>query len=188
MSAPIKYDELLGQWSRDQWKPHYLFSGQEDFLIEQAVEGAKRHWLGEHPDSLSIDRLDAETHPIEEILQAAQTVPFFGGVRVLSIQNVSQWSAKEQEQIVEMLGSLSPDTHCLFIWGKEWRRDDAQKPLVEAIALSGQVVIFWSMFPEQAERWALDRAKHYQKALNPQAAHWLVQQSAEGLRLLDQEL
>jgi DNA polymerase-3 subunit delta len=188
MTAPIKYDELLAHWARQQWKPHYLFSGLEDFLIDQAVEGATRHWLGEKPDALSLDRLDAETHALEDILQAAQTVPFFGGARVLCIRNVSQISAKEQEHLVRMLGSVSPETHCLFIWGKEWRRDDAQKPLVEEISKTGQVVIFWPMFPEQAERWALERAKFYRKTLHPQAAHWLVQQSGEGLRLLDQEL
>src|SRR6266404_1439094 len=44
------------------------------------------------------------------------------------------------------------------------------------------------MFPEQAERWVLERAKYYKKTLQPPAAHWLVQQSGEGLRLLDQEL
>jgi DNA polymerase-3 subunit delta len=188
MPAPIKADELWAQWSRNQWKPHYLFTGQEDFLIDQAFEQAVHHWLGEKPDALSLDRLDAETQTLEEITQAAQTVSFFGGQKILRIQNVSQLSAKEQEHLVEVLDTLSPETHCLFIWGKEWRRDDAQKPLVEAIAQKGQVVIFWPMFPEQAQRWLLVRAKQYKKSLSPQAAGWLVQQSGESLRLLDQEL
>ncbi len=188
MTTPIKPDELWAQWSRKQWKPHYLFTGQEDFLIDQAVELACRHWLGEKPDALSLDRLDAETQTLEDILQAAQTVPFFGGARVLRIQNVSQLSSKEQEEIVKTVAPLSAETHCLFIWGKEWRRDDAQKPLVEAVSLTGQVVIFWPLFPEQAERWVLERAKYYRKTLSSHAAHWLVQQSGESLRLLDQEL
>ena len=188
MATPIKSDDLFTQWSRNQWKPHYLFTGQEDFLIEEATGQALRHWLGETPDSLSLERLDAETQSVEEILQAAQTVPFFGGQRVVRIQNTSQFTAKEQEQLVAALGILSPETHCLFIWGKEWRRDDAQKPLVEAIAARGQVVIFWPLFSSQAERWALQRAKNFKKTLSPEAAHWLVLNSGEALRLLDQEL
>jgi len=188
MPAPLKADELWAQWSRKQWKPHYLFTGQEDFLIDQAVELSLHHWLGEKPDLLNLERLDAETQSLEEITQAAQTMPFFGGHRVLRVQNASQLSVKEQEQLVEVLNTLSAETHCLFIWGKEWRRDDAQKPLVEAIAQKGHVVIFWPMFPEQAQRWILERAKHYKKTLSSQAAGWLIQQSGESLRLLDQEL
>jgi DNA polymerase-3 subunit delta len=188
MSTPIKYDELTTQWSRQQWKPHYLFTGQEDFLIDQAVATACRHWLGDAPESLNLERLDAETQSVEDILQAAQTVPFFGGARVLRIQNVSQFTAKEQERIAEELTSLSTETHCLFIWGKEWRRDDADKALVEKISTLGQVVIFWPMFADQAERWTHERAKVYKKSLSPSSAHWLVQQSGESLRLLDQEL
>ncbi len=188
MPTPIKADELFSLWSRKQWKPHYLFTGQEDFLIEEATQQALTHWLGENPDALSLDRLDAETHSLDDILQAAQTVPFFGGQRVLRVQNTYQLTAKEQERLVEVLGTLSPETHCLFIWGKEWRRDDAQKPLVEAISQNGQVVIFWPLFSDAAQRWVLERAKHYKKTISPQAAGWLVQQSGESLRLLDQEL
>src|SRR6267142_166826 len=45
-----------------------------------------------------------------------------------------------------------------------------------------------SLFSEQAERWTLERARFYQKSLSTPSAHWLVQQSGESLRLLDQEL
>jgi DNA polymerase-3 subunit delta len=188
MATPIKSDELWSQWSKKLWKPHYLFTGQENFLIEQACAQALHHWLGEKPDPLNLERLDADVQSPDEILQAAQTAPFFGGQRVLFIQNVSQWTAKEQERIAETLDTFSPETHCLFIWGKEWRRDDAQKPLVEAVARKGQVVIFWPMFPEQARSWVVARAKHYKKTMSSEAAGWLVQQSGEGLRLLDQEI
>src|SRR5665213_2179369 len=107
MPAPIKSDELFSLWGRKQWKPHYLFTGQEDFLIEHACDQALRHWLGDKPDALSVDRLDAETHSVDDIIQAAQTVPFFGGQRILRVQNVSQLTAKEQERVAEVLGTLS---------------------------------------------------------------------------------
>jgi len=188
MAPPIKSDELWAQWSRKIWKPHYLFAGQEEFLIDQAFDKALHHWLGETPDSLSFDRLDAETQSLDEILQAAQTVPFFGGQRVLLLKNASQLTAAEQTRLAEVLDTLSPETHSLLIWGKEWRRDDATKPLVEAIERIGQVVIFWPPFPEQAQRWVIERARHYKKTVSPQAAGWLVQQSGDSLRLLDQEL
>jgi DNA polymerase-3 subunit delta len=188
MAAPIKSDELWGQWSRNIWKPHYLFAGQEEFLIDQAYENALHHWLGETPDSLSLDRLDTETQSLDEILQAARTIPFFGGPRLLLIKNIGQLSVAEQERVAEALPTLMPNTHCIFLWGKEWRRDDANKPLVQTLLNAGQVVIFWPPYPEQAARWVMERAHHYKKTLSPQAAGWIVQQSGDSLRFLDQEL
>jgi DNA polymerase III subunit delta len=188
MPPPIKSDDLWAQWSRQLWKPHYLFAGQEDFLIDQAVERALVHWLGESPETLSLERLDAEIQSLDDIVQAVQTMPFFAGQRVLRIQNAGQLTAVEQERLVEVLAAAAPETHCLFLWGKEWRREEAQKPLPRAFSDHGQAVIFWTPYPEQAQRWLLERAKHYKKTISPQAAAWLVLQSGEGLRLLDQEL
>jgi DNA polymerase-3 subunit delta len=188
MAAPIKSDDLLSQWSRKLWKPHYLFAGQEDFLIEQAVHKALEHWLGENPDALNLDRFDIETQSPEDVMEAARTVSFFGGQRVLLIKNASQLPAADQKTLAEAVETLVPETHCIFIWGREWRRDDANKPLVEMLMKIGQAVIFWPPFPEQAQRWAIERAKIYKKSLSPQAASWLVQQSGESLRLLDQEI
>jgi DNA polymerase-3 subunit delta len=188
MATLIKSDELWSQWSRRIWKAHYLFAGQEDFLIDQALEKAIRHWLGENREAMGLDRLDAETQPLEEIVQALQTAPFFGGQRVVLVKNISQFSANEQETLGTVLDTLGPETHCIFIWGKEWRRDDAERPLMETMTRIGQAVIFWPPYPEQARRWTMERARHYNKSLTPEAAGWLVEQAGEGLRLLDQEL
>ena len=38
MSGPLKAEDLLTAWSRGQFQRVYLFSGQEDFLIEEAVQ------------------------------------------------------------------------------------------------------------------------------------------------------
>jgi DNA polymerase-3 subunit delta len=60
--------------------------------------------------------------------------------------------------------------------------------LVSAISAAGAVVVFWPPFPEQAQRWTIERVKRHQKTLTPEAAAWLVQETEPGLRFLDQEL
>lgn len=188
MNAPIKSDELFSAWSRNQWKSVYLFAGEEDFLIDQAVTQAVAHWLSDESAGMNKDRFDGENHDAAAILEVAQTVPFLSSTRVLRVDNASKLSAADQKLIAEALPNLPPETRMLFIWGKEWRRDEAKKPLVEAILERGIVAIFWPPFPEQAQRWAVQRMRHYKKTIAPEAAAWLVQQSGEGLRSLDQEL
>ena len=187
-SLPSKADDLFANWSKNQWKSVYLFSGMEDFLIQDATERYAAHWLSGPDAGLNHDRLDGEDHSLTDILNACQTVPFLNDHRVVEVRNTCKINAKDQERLSEALTNLPSSTHLIFIWGKEWRRDDAKRALVDAVATLGQVVIFWPMFPENAQRWLLQRAKKYQKTVDPQAASWLVQQAGESLRLLDGEL
>jgi DNA polymerase-3 subunit delta len=189
MGQPVKSDDLFAAWSRGQWSRHYLFAGQEDFLIEQALRQAEEHLLKDDDAKLNRDRFDGEEHSVGEILQTCQTLPFLSSHRLVRIDHASAFGAAEQRELAEAIPKLPPETTLLFIWGKEWRRDDARKPLVESIIDHGQVVIFWPMFPEAAARWVVQRAKQiYKKSIPPETAAWLVQQLGEPLRPLDQEL
>lgn len=188
MGQPIKSDDLFVSWSRGQWKSIYLFAGEEDFLIDQAIHQASRYWLGKEDSGFGLDRFDADEAEIPEILEACRTIPFMGSGKVVRIDNAAKLTAADQEVLAECLQTLPPETKIICVWGKEWRRDDARKPLVEKIQDIGQVVIFWPLFPEQAHRWLMQRARHYKKDLDPEAAGWLIQQTGESLRLLDQEL
>ncbi len=187
-SVPVKSDELFAAWAKGQFKPVYLFTGQEDFLIVEAVQRANAHRLSAESLDINRDRLDADDVSAGEIIQASQTVPFAAPYRVVEVRNTHRLTSDEQKILAEALPQFLATTQLILIWGKEWRRDDAERPLVKAVMQAGTAVIFWPMFPDQAARWLLQRAKRYQKTLTPDAASWLVQEVGEGLRRLDQEL
>jgi DNA polymerase III subunit delta len=188
MNQPVRYDELLSSWSRNQWSSFYVFAGGEDFLMEQAAQRAVDHWLEGDTTGLNLDRFDAGDDELSKIVGVMQTVPFLGQTRVVRIDHAEAFSAKDQDRLVEVLRGLAPDTRVMALWRKDWRRDDLKKSLIEAALELGTVALFWPLFPEQAQRWAVDRAKTYQKTIEPGAAAWLVQQLGEALRPLDQEL
>lgn len=188
MNLPIKADELRVAWNRQVWKPTYLFTGQEDFLIEEATRQCYAHWIPQDEGGLNKERFDGDLHAAQEMVTACQTVPFMGTIRVVEIQNTHKISAPDQQRLADALAHLPPSTRLLFVWGKEWRRDDLKRPLVEAVLKTGQVVVFWPFFPAQAQRWTMERAKYYRKIITPEAASWLVQEVGESLRILDQEL
>ena len=195
MPTPIKADDLFAAWTRGQFKPVYLFTGQEDFLIEEALKKLKAHWFPAAGDDINRDRLDAEKESVGEILQACQTVPFGGPTRLVEVRNTHRFSSEDQKRLAQGIATLPATTQLVFIWGKEWRKDDAYKPLVEAVmgaglpaGQAGAVVIFWPMFPENAQRWLVQRARGYKKTLTPDSAAWLIQEAGAGLRRLDQEL
>jgi len=185
----LKWDDLLRQWQQGKWASVYLFAGQEDFLIEEALSRLLTQWLKDDTsDGLNRDRFDADTHTPAQILDAAQTIPFLSPARVIQVDKVAEFSAKDQETLAEGLQHLSPQTRLVFLWGREWKGKDASSPLVEAISAYAPPVIFWPLFPEQARTWLMQRAKHYKKTLSVEGATWLLHEAGEGLRQLDQEL
>jgi DNA polymerase III subunit delta len=187
-SVPVKADDLFTAWAKGLFKPVYLFAGAEDFLIEEATRRLISHRLPGSTAETNLDHLDGETHGADEILQVCQTMPFAADFRFVEVRNVGRLSAEDQKLLAAGIAGLPQTTQLLMTWGKDWRRDDANRPLVEAALQAGSVVIFWPMFPDQAQRWLVARAKHYQKTLDPQAATWLIQEAGESLRRLDQEL
>jgi DNA polymerase-3 subunit delta len=184
----MRSDELFAVWAKGQFKPVYIFTGQEDFLIEEAVHRILSHRLPDAAGSINHDRLDAEDLSVGEIVQTAQTMPFGADVRVVEVRNTGRLSAEDQKNLAEALPRLPETTQLILIWGKEWRKDDAERPLVRAAQGAGAAVIFWPLFPENAQRWVMQRAKHYQKTIAGDAAAWMVQEVGESLRRLDQEL
>src|SRR4029077_4848329 len=187
-TRPLKADELFTAWSRHQYKFLYLFTGPEDLLIEEAVHQLASHRMGDPAAGINLDRLDGDSVTAEDILQACLTMPFGGACRMVEVRNPHRLSAEHQKRLAEGLANLPSTSQLVMIWGKEWRRDDAHRLLVEAAMRSGDVVIFWPLYPEAAQRWLIQRAKRYAKTIRPEAAAWLIQEMGEGLRTLDQEL
>jgi DNA polymerase-3 subunit delta len=188
-AATIKWDDLSRLWQQGKWAHVYLFAGQEDFLIEQALARLMTQWLADDTsEGLNRDRFDANTHKPSQILDAAQTMPFLSPTRVIQVDQAADFTAEEQKQLAEGLANLSPQTRIVFIWGREWKGKDASSHLVQAVGVLQPPVIFWPLFPEPARTWLMARAKHYQKSLSSDAATWLLHEAGEGLRQLDQEL
>ena len=187
--ATLKWDDLSRLWQKGEWSSVYLFAGQEDFLIEQALTRLMTQWLADDTSGgLNKDRFDADTHTPAQILDAAQTMPFLSPTRVIQVDNAAEFKADEQRDLADGLANLSPQARIVFLWGREWKGKDASSPLVQAVSASQAPVIFWTLFPEQARTWLMQRARTYQKTLSADAATWLLHEAGEGLRQLDQEL
>lgn len=184
----LKWDELSRLWQRNEWHPVYLFAGQEDFLIEVALQRLRSQWLSGDDSRLNDDRLDAEEHAPGEILALAQTVPFLAERRLIQVDDAASFSAADTKLLAAAIPSLPASTRMVLVWGREWKAKDASNPLVKAVQDAGAAVIFWPLFTEAARRWVQERARTHGKSIDPEAAAWLVEEAGEGLRRLDQEL
>ena len=184
----LKWDDLSRRWAQKQWDANYLFAGEEDFLIEHALRQAQDHWLAAADRALSFDRFDAEEHDAGTILSALQTLPFLSPLRVIQVDHAADFKAEEQRLLAQGIEKAPPETRILWVWGRAWKGKDASSPLVQAIEKKGCTVVFWPLFPENARQWAIQRAKHYGKTLDGDAARLLLAEAGNGLRLLDQEI
>jgi DNA polymerase-3 subunit delta len=158
--------------------------GEEDWLVEEAVEEIVRGFLPPEARALNLDRLDAQETPIEEILARADTLPFFGGCRVVVVRNVDRLSADAQERLAAYLESGVPP--CVLVLTA--RALDRRRRLTAVLQKVAELRTF-----DRLERDALvsllqRRARHLGKRLSREAARALVTVAGTGLRTLVMEL
>ncbi|MDR5710177.1 MAG: DNA polymerase III subunit delta [Armatimonadota bacterium] len=158
--------------------------GEEDWLVEEAVEEIVRRHLPPDVRSLNLDRLDAQEIPIEEILARADTLPFFGGCRVVVVRNVDRLSAPAQERLASYLESGAPP--CVLVLTA--RTLDRRRRLAVVLQRVAEVRVFDRLEPGALVPLLQRRARGLRKHLSREAAHALVTLVGGGLRSMVMEL
>ncbi|MCS7173967.1 MAG: DNA polymerase III subunit delta [Armatimonadetes bacterium] len=158
--------------------------GEEEWLVEEAVEEAVRRHLPPEVRSLNLDQLDAQETPIEEILVRADTLPFFGGCRVVVVRNVDRLPAPAQERLAAYLESGVPP--CVLVLTA--RTLDRRRRLAAVLQRVAEVRTFDRLEPEALVPLLQRRAQGIRKHLSREAAWALVTLAGRSLRSLLLEL
>ncbi len=158
--------------------------GEEEALIEEAIAHLLDRFLPPHARDLNLDRLDAEEVPIEEILNRADTFPFWGEHRVVVVRNVDRLPAASQERLAAYLESGPPPSLLVLTA----RALDRRRRLGAVLQRVGEVRTFDRLDPEALGPLLQRRARELGKRLHPEAARALVTAAGSSLRVLLGEL
>src|SRR5262245_9474247 len=110
----IKPEDLFADLSKGQLKTIYLFSGAEDFLLEQALQQFTTRNLADDPTGTNKDRLDADELSAQQILDACLTIPFAAAQRLVIVRNTGRLSAEDQKFLAANLATIPTTTQLLL--------------------------------------------------------------------------
>lgn len=133
---------------------------------------------------LNVDIFDASEESAPAVVQAASTLPFGAGVRLVLVTNVGSWHKAEKDIIINYL-AIPSETACLALVGGGVRKNEN---LTKAVAEVGQVLSYDAPRPSNLPGWVQDQAAERLLKLGPAEARRLVTLAGTDQRAILSEL
>jgi DNA polymerase-3 subunit delta len=130
-----------------EFKPVYLLFGEERYLRRQYRDKLKNA-LCAPDDNMNNHYYEGKNVPIGEIIDLAETLPFFAERRVIFIENSGLFKSGG-EQMAEYLNGQNDTTVFIFVESEV----DKRSKLYKAVGSNGSVVEFTAQDENTLKRW-----------------------------------
>ncbi|MBC7292782.1 MAG: DNA polymerase III subunit delta [Thermoleophilia bacterium] len=165
-------------------KPAYLIVGDDLPKVERALRRLKARIVEESGTDLNIDEFDAALHSAGEVVNAANTLAFLGGIRLVLVQQVQRWPKTDKDLVAVYLESPAPDA-CLALVADKLAPTD---PLRKAMEKHGMVLEYQAPKESQLPQWLADEAAQRGLKLGLAEARLMVQRCGDNQNILLREL
>jgi DNA polymerase-3 subunit delta len=165
-------------------KPAYVITGSDEPKVEKAVRRLKERIISDAGTDINIDVFDATEQTALEVIQAACTLPFGVGQRLVLVTNAGNWSKADKDAIISYLGE-PPEHTVLALTGRGFKKKEA---LLAAVAAVGEVLTFDAPRPSSLPRWVQEQARRMHLKLGLEEARRLILLTGSEQRAILSEL
>ena len=148
--------QLKSRMSAGKFAPCYLVFGPQGYLRVQNGEYIADTLLGDGDRSMNFTRFSGSEFTAKEVIDLAETLPFFAERRVIYLKDTGLWDKgmqSEAEALADYLGT-QPETTS-FVFCEE--SIDRKRALYKAIARSGEILECDTPEEEQLYKWTAKR-------------------------------
>jgi DNA polymerase III delta subunit len=173
----------------------YAFCGPEVHLRDEALDALKRRLAGGAGESAAsrhaVESYQVGEAAVQEIAAAVSQGGLFGGDRLVLIDGIERLTRvkKETEREAWLLLARGPASNTVVMTSALTSRElSGRSTFLAALLGAIHVVEFWTLFPRDAMRWLIGRARQEGLELDGTAASYLVDHLGTDLGLLAREL
>lgn len=167
---------------RGQFAQVYLLYGEEAYLKKQYKDKLK-HAMVPEGDTMNFSAFEGKSINPKEIIDLAETLPFFADRRVILIEN-SGFFKNACEELAEYLPQVAPATHFIFVEDEV----DKRSKMYKAAKASGRTVEFLPQTEELLTRWILGRLKREGKNITGSVMQLFLTKTGTDMGNIDREL
>jgi len=165
-------------------KPVYLITGSDETKVEKALRRLRDRVVSDSGTDLNVDVFDASDAAASPVVEAACTLPFGEGVRLVIVNNVGAWHKADKDVIVNYL-AMPSETTCLALVGGGIRKNET---IMKAVAEAGQVLAYDAPRPSNLPAWVQEQATERHLKLGAAEARRLVTLTGSSQRAILGEL
>ncbi len=181
----MNYKELLNQLKQGELDNLYLLYGDEDFLIEKALQEIVTRVVDPNFKDFNFDLIEGDKSiKAGTIRDLANTPPLMTECRLVIAKEVDKLPIDEQRILSAYLASL-PSTTCLVLTAQGM---DKRTRLFSALKKKGQVIKFDPLNSRQLPSWIKEEVRRLKKKIDNEAIHYLAEAIGNNLRQLHTEI
>ncbi len=165
-----------------QFQSVYLLCGEEAYLKKQYKDKLKRA-MADPDDSMNFSAYEGKGINPKEVIDLAETLPFFADRRVILIEN-SGFFKNSCEELAEYIPQVPETTHFIFVEDEI----DKRSKLYKAVKNAGKIVEFTSQTEELLTRWVLTRIKKEGKNITGSVMQLFLNKVGNDMGNIDREL
>ncbi len=181
----LKYQDLISSLKQGKILPLYLFFGEEEFLIREALDLIIRKTVDPGARDFNFNTVYCRETPAAEIVNLCQTMPFMSGKRLVIAKDFEALKSADIDDLVPYLNDPSPGT-CLVMVSSQGRYD--KKAVTSAVEAHGAVTRFFPLLDREITAWIEGWARARGLSLSRDAAQYLWQTVGNDLQKIGNEL
>lgn len=163
--------------------PVYLIFGKEDLLLERALHRLKDMLAAEGDPDFDFDTFAGETAHADDIIAAANTLPFMAPRRLVIVRDADKMSADELGLLAAYAGNPA-DTACLVLAATSVAKN---MKIYKAVDALGGVSEYAAPKKSELPTWVVTLFKMKGRAISRDGAEALVRAVGKDLRRLESE-
>ncbi len=179
-SSPLR--TLEQSLSRKEVAPLYLFYGEEDFLVDEAVHAVVERAVDESARSFDLDRMQGRESDANGVLSRISSYPMMGERRVVVVREVDKLANLEQL----LPAAEDPRTSNSLVMTAS--RPDFRLKFFRAVKEKGLVLEFRRLYENEVSEWARKRIRALGKEPTSEACQLIQSYVGRSLRDVNNEL
>jgi DNA polymerase-3 subunit delta len=176
--------ELFASLARGVVAPVYLLYGEEDLLVEEALDAILVSALEGGDRTFNLDVLGGAEADGRDIVARASSFPMAGGRRVVVVRDADRLSLHDLELLAAYVAEPSPST-CLILVAV---KPDMRKKPFTAIKRSGGALECKRLYEDKIPSWITETVRKGGGRIEPEAAKLLAAYIGTSLREIRNEL
>jgi len=181
----VKYQDFLSSLKQHTISPLYLFYGEEEFLIQEALDLIIDAVVEPGARDFNFNVLYCRDTSASAIVSLAQTLPFMSERRLVIAKEVDALKAADLEELVPYLNDPAPST-CLVLVANVGRYE--KKSVISAVESHGGAIRFYPLLDREIVGWIESRARSLGLAIQHDASQYLWQTIGNDLQKIKNEL
>lgn len=173
---------LLEDIKNNEYKQVYLFYGEEGYL-KILYKNKLKNALIPEDDTINLSIYEGKGIQAKEIIDQAETLPFFADHRLIILENSGFFKTASPE-LAEYLAQIPKETCILFVENEV----DKRGKLYKAVKKNGRVVEMGRQDPKTLMNWVLKTLREEKKKITSANMELFLARAGSDMEHISQEL